>query len=239
MELEEALVYWIGSVSKEIRIWIKVDEVNSAPNWELPRSLSLWHNQGLVTIQIASMDHALDLVAAIQESKEHLAPHFDWISLPQTYATQRARLQALEQAPRPYGAYNFHLFQKSNLIGAFSLHHRLRGAGLDWEIGYWIHPDHLRQGFGTLALCGALWLQREFLPGHAYLQVHTQNQRGLDFLAKNHLWPEHKTTRVTLQGVGEDVMVFRPGIDKEPNFETSPVAYMIEAWKLKLIEVEW
>ena len=218
---------------------MEVEEVISTTRLDLPRRFSLWHNHQLVTFKMASREHAGDLVAALKESKEHLRSHFDWVSLPQTYAAQYARLKALEDSQDRNEAYNFHLYKNSKLIGSFSIHFRQTSEGPDWELGYWIHPKCLRQGFGTLALFSGLWLQREFLTGNVYLQVHINNEKGLQFLAKNNLRSEFMTTRTNLLGIQEEMMVFRPWISKKPNFESSAVAYMIEGWKLKLIEVDW
>ncbi|MEI8026637.1 MAG: GNAT family N-acetyltransferase [Pseudomonadota bacterium] len=218
---------------------MEVEEVISTTRLDLPRRFSLWHNQEIVTFKMASRDDAGDLVAALQESREHLSAHFDWVSLPQTYARQHARLKALEQAQLLKEAYNFHLYRSSKLMGSFSMHCRQTDEGPDWELGYWIHPDYLRQGLGTLALCSGLWLQREFLTGNVYLQVHIHNQTGLRFLAKNNLRAESMTSRTNLFGAQEEMMIFRPRNIKKPNFESSTVDYMIERWTLKLIEVEW
>ena len=216
-----------------------MEDVHSITRWHLPRTLRLWHKQELLTIKMASADHALDLEETLEESKEHLISHFDWASLPQGYTDQDARLKILEKSQLLNEAYNFHLYKRSKLIGSFSIHSRLSEEGSEWEMGYWIHPEYLRQGYGTLALCSGLWLQREFLTGTVYLQVHTKNQRGLAFLARHNLRAESIATRTNLLGTDEEMAVFRPWGEKKPDYESSAVAYMIERWKLKLIEVEW
>jgi RimJ/RimL family protein N-acetyltransferase len=91
-------------------------------------------------------DDAEALGAAITESIEHLRPWMPWIGFEPVALEDRQKLiaewdtkwQAGEDAV--YG-----VFHDGVVVGGTGLHQRIGPRAL--EIGYWIHVDHVRQGF--------------------------------------------------------------------------------------------
>jgi RimJ/RimL family protein N-acetyltransferase len=88
------------------------------------------------------------LATAIAASLEHLRPWMPWIA--SEPLDRQARLDLIDRwhADRSSGADAvFGVFRGDTVVGGCGLHRR---AGPDTlEIGYWIHVDHIRQGFAT------------------------------------------------------------------------------------------
>src|SRR3954469_18735501 len=88
------------------------------------------------------------LANAVTESIEHLRPWMPWIGFEPVALEDRQKLiaewdtkwQAKEDAV--YG-----VFHNGVVVGGTGLHRRIGPRAL--EIGYWIHVDHVRQGFAT------------------------------------------------------------------------------------------
>jgi RimJ/RimL family protein N-acetyltransferase len=89
------------------------------------------------------------LQAAIQESKEHLSPWMLWANEP---AGLQERIEFLRKSRGNFDLgidFGYLIFNRQGtiLIGGTGLHTRL---GKDArEIGYWIHKDHIHQGYAT------------------------------------------------------------------------------------------
>jgi ribosomal-protein-serine acetyltransferase len=61
------------------------------------------------------------------------------------------------------------VFLDGHLVGGCGLHRRIAADGL--EIGYWIHPAHIRRGFATRA-AGLLTDAALGVPGITHVEIH-------------------------------------------------------------------
>lgn len=92
------------------------------------------------------------LVAAINESLEHLRP---WMAWAQTPASVESMADFVARADETWarGAEFQYLIRASGaVVGGCGLHAR-HGPGV-LEIGYWVHVDHLRAGIATKTAAG-------------------------------------------------------------------------------------
>lgn len=96
-----------------------------------------------------SADRAPDLVAAIDESLEHLRPWMAWAAEPASEASMAVFLATAEELWAQRRDFGFHLVEgpDDRIIGGCGLHGRLGPHGL--EIGYWVHVDRIGQGIAT------------------------------------------------------------------------------------------
>ena len=93
---------------------------------------------------------ALHLQNAVQESLEHLRPWLPWVKdEPEELKAKIERLRLFRadfdlSKKYFYGVFNI---EETELVGAIGLE---RDVGLDaFEIGYWIHVNHVNKGFAT------------------------------------------------------------------------------------------
>lgn len=113
---------------------------------------------------------AAALGVAITESIEHLRPWMPWIEFEPVVLEDREKLigewdtkwQAGEDAV--YG-----VFHDGAVVGGTGLHRRIGPRAL--EIGYWIHVDHVGQGFAT-ELSAALTDAAFALDGIERVEIH-------------------------------------------------------------------
>jgi len=85
---------------------------------------------------------------AIQESLDHLRPWMPWAAEePKPREERVAMLEAWEAERRAGGDEYLAVWLDGELVGSCGLHRRLGPGGL--ELGYWIHPAHLRRGLAT------------------------------------------------------------------------------------------
>jgi ribosomal-protein-serine acetyltransferase len=85
---------------------------------------------------------------AIGESLDHLRPWMPWAAEePKPHEARVAMLREWE-AERLAGTNEyFAIWLDGELIGSCGLHRRIGAGGV--EIGYWIHPGHVRRGHAT------------------------------------------------------------------------------------------
>jgi ribosomal-protein-serine acetyltransferase len=93
-------------------------------------------------------DDAEALGIAITESLDHLRPWMPWAGLePLALEDRRKLIDEWDALWRSGNDVVFGVFLDGTPIGGSGLHQRIGPAGL--EIGYWIHVDHLRQGYAA------------------------------------------------------------------------------------------
>ena len=86
----------------------------------------------------------------VLESLDHLSPWMAWArDEPIGLTRRRAMLDESEAEWRACGDVMMGIFSDGTAVGSCGLHRRIDPGGL--EIGYWVHPRHIRQGFATLA----------------------------------------------------------------------------------------
>lgn len=94
------------------------------------------------------------LSAAITDSLDHLRQWMPWIAHePHTLGERTSMIARWEEERRAGGDMVLGMFLGPAVVGGCGLHRRLGPAGL--EIGYWVHPAHVRKG---LASCAATML---------------------------------------------------------------------------------
>jgi ribosomal-protein-serine acetyltransferase len=107
---------------------------------------------------------------AVAESADHLRPWMGWIAEePVSLERRRARIEEWEREWSSGGDTLFGAFLGSEVVGGCGLHRRIAADGL--EIGYWIHPAHLRRGLATRAAWLLTGAALE-LPGITHVEIH-------------------------------------------------------------------
>ncbi len=115
-----------------------------------------------LTLRLWAARDAPALHAAVVTSIEHLRPWIPWIGHePLTIADREALITEWRHAWLDGGDAIYGVFARGGeddgeVVGGTGLHRRIGAGGL--EIGYWIHVDHVGQGYATelaLALTGA------------------------------------------------------------------------------------
>jgi ribosomal-protein-serine acetyltransferase len=85
---------------------------------------------------------------AIQESLDHLRPWMPWAAEePKPLGERLAMIRGWEAERRAGTGEYLAVWLDGDLVGSCGLHRRIGPSGL--EIGYWIHPGHLRRGLAT------------------------------------------------------------------------------------------
>ena len=90
------------------------------------------------------------LKTAVDESFEHLRPWMPWASNePEDLQVKIDRIRMFRGEFDLNKNYVYGIFDpdEKNLIGGCGLHPRIGFNAL--EIGYWIHVNHIRKGYGT------------------------------------------------------------------------------------------
>jgi ribosomal-protein-serine acetyltransferase len=89
-----------------------------------------------------------DLYRAVSESLEHLAPWMAWAA--HGYSTADA-VAYLARSEELWGTdYDYAIVAPGQaLVGSCSMMSRIGASG--FEIGYWVHPAHVRRGYATAA----------------------------------------------------------------------------------------
>lgn len=113
---------------------------------------------------------ALAQAAAVRESLDHLRPWMPWAaSEPLPMEERRAMLARAERAWETGDEYSYGLFVGRRVAGAGSLVRRIGPGG--FEIGYWVHVDHVRRGYAT-TLAAALTDVAFGLPDITRVEIH-------------------------------------------------------------------
>lgn len=85
---------------------------------------------------------------AVVESIEHLRPWMEWIAVePMSLEDRVVLIASWEDEWQDGGDAVFGVFHEGTVVGGCGLHRR-RGPDV-LEIGYWVHVEHLRQGYAT------------------------------------------------------------------------------------------
>ena len=88
------------------------------------------------------------LARAIEESLEHLRPWMPWAADEPTPVPALAeRIRGWETEHLAGGDENLGVWVGGEAAGSCGLHRRIAPGGL--ELGYWIHPRHVRRGLAT------------------------------------------------------------------------------------------
>jgi RimJ/RimL family protein N-acetyltransferase len=107
---------------------------------------------------------------AIGESLEHLRPWMPWIAgEPKSREERVAMIRGWEAERRARTGEYFAVWLDGAVVGSCGLHRRIGPAGL--EIGYWIHPAHVRRGLATEVarqLCELAFAEPEI----EYVEIH-------------------------------------------------------------------
>lgn len=109
--------------------------------------------------------------AAVTESFERLHPWMPWAAHPPNHTDQQEYVDSSQRRWASGEAYEYGIFDPDEqaLRGAVALLGRI-GPGA-WEIGYWVHTRHTRQGLATLGaavLTGAAF----DLPDTGRVEIH-------------------------------------------------------------------
>jgi len=116
---------------------------------------------GAVTLRRYRADDLDDLVRAVAESEDHLAPWLPWAA----GHSRESEAGFLAQSARDWEsgtAYNYAIRTGGAFAGGIALMTRIGPGGL--EIGYWVHRAFTRRGLATAATA-ALVGQAFRLPG--------------------------------------------------------------------------
>jgi RimJ/RimL family protein N-acetyltransferase len=101
-----------------------------------------------LTLRRWAAHDALLLATAITENLDHLRPWMPWISAePQSLPNRVALITQWQQEWERGGDVVLGAFLDGVVVGSTGLHRR-RGPGV-LEIGYWVHADHVRNGYAT------------------------------------------------------------------------------------------
>lgn len=127
---------------------------------ECPRLvLRVWHVDDVPAIR-----------DAVLASLEHLRPWMPWAALePVADSDRREWLRAAVDDWRSGGDGTYGVFLDGVVVGGCGLHRRGRSDTLD--IGYWIHVDHVRQGYAA-ELTAGLTTAAFGVPGIERVAIH-------------------------------------------------------------------
>lgn len=110
------------------------------------------------------------LRAAIEASLEHLRPWMAWIRHEPLSDDQRIELiNSGNEVWESGGDASYGVFRDGAVVGACGLHRRQGPDAL--HLGYWIHADHLRNGY-AVELAGALTSAAFGVDGIERVEIH-------------------------------------------------------------------
>lgn len=96
-----------------------------------------------------SPDDVAALVTAVRGSLKHLRPWFPWAAEPPSFSSERKFLDTAAHRRRAGEAFEYAILDSAEqtLLGGAGARSR-PGSGV-WDIGYWVHVDHVRRGIAT------------------------------------------------------------------------------------------
>ncbi len=110
------------------------------------------------------------LRGAIQASLEHLRPWMSWIAFePQSDRDREALIRTWEDDWIAGREVVFGAYLRDEVVGGCGFHRRSGPNTL--EIGYWVHADHLRQGYAT-EMARSLTSAAFAVPGIERVEIH-------------------------------------------------------------------
>jgi RimJ/RimL family protein N-acetyltransferase len=116
-------------------------------------------------------DEARLLSAAIVDSIDHLRPWMPWVKFePLTVAERVTLIEGWTREWEGGGDCYFGVFLDGDVVGGSGLHRRVGPNAI--EIGYWIHPAHVRRGYAT-ELTAAMTTAAFDVPTIERVEVHT------------------------------------------------------------------
>jgi ribosomal-protein-serine acetyltransferase len=125
---------------------------------------------GLLLLRRWCAADAAALTDAISTSLDHLRPWMPWAAAePVSVAERRGLLARWDQGWEDRTELNYGLFLHGRVIGSAGLMARIGPGG--WEIGYWVHVDHVGRGHATAA-ARALTDVAFGLPGTTHVEIH-------------------------------------------------------------------
>lgn len=125
---------------------------------------------GEVQLRRWRAEDAETLHRLVGESVEHLRPWMGWVADEPLSLEERLRmLTQWEHTWRTGGDVLLGIFRGGVAAGGCGLHRRIGPHGL--EIGYWVHPEHLRRGVATAA-AGLLADAALALPDIERVEIH-------------------------------------------------------------------
>lgn len=105
---------------------------------------------GGLVLRRVTVDDAEAMVAAINESLDHLRPWMPWAAGEVSVESQRAWLAGSPGTWHEGGEYHFAILLPAvGLVGCCGMNRRAGAGGLD--IGYWVHAAHTRRGIASTA----------------------------------------------------------------------------------------
>jgi ribosomal-protein-serine acetyltransferase len=151
----------------------------------VPHSVSTWLDQpppskidsGVIRLTRPALADADALVTAINSCLDHLRPWMPWAQHP---ADRKSIITFLNEAEESWNdrgqfLYLVRLEGEPEVVGGCGLHAR-RGRGV-LEIGYWIHVEHVGNGYAT-RLARALTDTAFALPGVEVVEIHHDKANG-------------------------------------------------------------
>lgn len=116
------------------------------------------------------VSHMAILRDAIQDSIEHLRPWMSWIEFePLSDSDREALIRRWEDDWAAGREVVFGAFAGDQVVGGCGFHRRAGPQTL--EIGYWVHVDHLRQGYAT-EMARILTSAAFTVPGIERVEIH-------------------------------------------------------------------
>lgn len=122
---------------------------------------------GTLVLRRWQVRDAPDLSRAVAESLDHLRRWMPWAANEPV-----DRVPVIERWTRAWDEgteLNYGLFVDGRVIGSCGLMARIGPGG--WEIGYWVHVDHVGRGHAPAA-AGALTAVAFALPGTTHVEIH-------------------------------------------------------------------
>lgn len=102
-----------------------------------------------LVIRVWQRHDADRLAEAIDRSREHLQPWMPWARRPSTAADIAELIASWNADWQRGGDVAYGLFVGDTIVGSCGLHRRGRPGTID--IGYWVHVDHIGQGYASEA----------------------------------------------------------------------------------------
>ncbi len=102
---------------------------------------------GTLVLRRWRVEDAPDLTRAVLDSLEHLRPWMPWAA--NEPVDRVPILERWVQAWADGTELNYGLFVAGRVAGSCGLMRRIGPNG--WEIGYWVHVDHVGRGYATAA----------------------------------------------------------------------------------------